>query len=187
MTDVTDPILIVDRIETSPYQASAEVRIGGRREHVRLGMPGPGDGPYDKIISYDSLPLALSTNDFALRWVVDLLRRSHDGEVVGLPVDLSALVRAASEEWPISGRAYVGLSDSDFASASVEVTQTSRDVPGLTTVSLRVQGAPAVVVVDKRGAPEESVRFRFASGVHPWQLTLVESYAMLRALVKAAA
>jgi len=185
MTDFTDPLLVVDRIETSPSQASAEVRIAGRRERVQIRMPGPGDGPYDKIISYDKLPLDLSTNEFALRWVVNLLRRAHDGEVVSLPVDLSNLVREATEGWPVSGRAYVGMTESHGASASVEVTEAIREAPGLTTVSLQVRGVPSVVVVDERGVPDEPIRFRFTSGVHPWQLPPEESFVMLNAIARA--
>jgi len=62
---------------------------------------------------------------------------------------------------------------------------TVREAPGLTTVLLRVRGVPSVVVVDERGLPDDSLRFRFASGAHPWQLAPKESYMMLNAVAKA--
>jgi hypothetical protein len=183
MTDLTAPLLVVESIETGPYQASADVVIGGRRERVQLGMPGPGDGPYDKIISYEKVPSILA--DFALHWVVRLLCRAHAGEKISLPVDLSGLVREASEEWPVWGRAYVGRENRAGASTSVEVTRAVCEAPGLTTVNLRVHGVPSVVIVDRRGAPEELIRFRFVSGVHPWQLSAEDSHAMLSAVATA--
>ncbi|MBC7978629.1 MAG: hypothetical protein H7138_26890 [Myxococcales bacterium] len=70
-------------------------------------------------------------------------------------------------------------------STAVAVTQTTRDEEGTTTVHLRVREVPSIVVVDRRGGQDGAVRFRFASGVHPWQLSAEESYAMLRALMKA--
>jgi hypothetical protein len=186
MTDLDAPLLIIDRIEKATNQVCAEVRIAGRRERVALEMPGPDDGPYDKIISYDNVPEALSTNEFALRWIVHWLRRAHDGEEVRLPLDLSPRVREASEAWPVSGRAYAHMTERDGSSSSVEVIQTTVNAPGLTTVTVRVCGALSVVEVDERRAPHEPIRFRFSSGVHPWQLAPKESYAMLNAVVGAA-
>ena len=183
MTDFTTPLLVVDRIAVSPYQARAEIRIGGRPERVQLGMPGPGDGPYDKIISYEKVPQGLSES--ALRWVIDLMRRAHGGEDVRLPHDLSLSVREASDPWPVSGHEYASMTERDGGSSAIQTTQVTHDAPGLTTVCLQVHGTPAVVVVDKRDAPTDGLRFRFASGPHPWQLATEDSYAMLRALIRA--
>lgn len=187
MTDLTEPLLIVDRIETGPEEATAEVRIAGRRERVRLGMPKVGGAPYEAIISYVEIPPVLSHNEFALRGVVGLVRRAHAGEPVSLPADLSALVRDATEEWPVSGREYRNLTDGDRAPISIEVLRTAREVPGVTTVFLRIAGNPTTVTVDQRGAPEDATRFRFVSGVHPWQLDPAESYAMVNVLTRATA
>ena len=98
------------------------------------------------------------------------------------PIDLSNVVRQASEEWPISVRGYANVDQSAEPSTAVAVTQTIRD-EGVTTVHLRVRDIPSIVVVDRRGGQDGAVRFRFTSGVHPWQLSAGESYAMLRALL----
>ena len=182
MTDFNNPLLVVDRIEVSPCQAWAEIRIGGRPERIQLGMPGPGDGPYDKIISYEKVPPGLSES--ALRWVIDLMLRAHRGEDVRLPHDFSREVREASDPWPVPGQEYAGIAERDGTSSAIQTTQVTRDAPGLTTVCLQIHETPAVVVVDKRDAPG-GLRFRFASGPHPWQLAIEDSYAMLRALIKA--
>jgi hypothetical protein len=179
MMDMTDPILAIERIEISADRVSAEVRIGERRDQVRLGMARP------ELIEYVHIPDALASAPEALRAVVDLLRRAHDGEIVSSPLDLSNVVRQASEEWPISVREYANVDQSAEPSTVVAVTQTTRDEEGSTTVCLRVRDVPSIVVVDRRGGQDGAVRFRFASGVHPWQLSAEDSYAMLRALMKA--
>jgi hypothetical protein len=181
MMDLTDPVLAIERIETSADLVSAEVRIGERHDQVRLGMSRP------ELIEYVHIPDTLSSAPEVLRAVVDLLRRAHEGEAVSTPLDLSAVVRQANEEWPISVREYANVDQNAALSTAIVVTQTIRGETGLTTLSLRVHDVPSVVLVDRRGQQDGVVRFRFASGVHPWQLSAGESYSMLRALMKATA
>lgn len=178
MMDITEPMLAIERIEVSADLVSADVRIGQRRDQVRLGMSRP------ELIEYVHIPETLSSAAEALRAVVDLLRRAHDGEIMSPPIDLSNVVRQASEEWPISVREYANVDQSAASSTAVAVTQTIRDEEGVTTVHLRVRDIPSIVVVDRRGGQDGAVRFRFASGVHPWHLSAEESYAMLRDLMK---
>ena len=172
-----DPILVVDRIETSSEHASGELQIGDHRERVQLGMSIPG------LIEFEHLPDVLGRIPQARNAVIDLVTRVHRGEVVGLPVDLSDIVRQSSEPWP-TRRPPEPVED---ASASVEVTEIMHDAPepGLTTIHLRVRGVASVVVVDTRDGPCEPLRFRFEAGVHPWHLTPAEGNAMLMALVRA--
>ena len=88
------PILVVDHIETSSDHASADLRIGDRRERCQRGMSAPG------LVEFEHLPDALANLPQAQNAVIDLVSRAHHGEAVSLPVDLSAIVRQSSEPWP---------------------------------------------------------------------------------------
>ena len=172
-----DPILIVDRIDTSSDRASAEIRLGSVHERVELGMSIPG------LVAFNHMPKVLEWSPRARNAVIDVVTRAHRGDAVSLPLDLSDVVRASSDPWPTE-RPGEPVEDE---SGSVAVTEVVSDSPvtGSMTVHLRVRGVPAVVVVDKRKVQTEATRFRFVSGPHPWQLTSAESGAMLRAILSA--
>lgn len=173
------PLLVVERIETSPDHVLVHLLIGGRRERCEFGMSILG------LVEVERVPYALACVSRAQRAVIDLVNRAHRGDAVSLPVDLSETVRQSSEPWP--SRAPTAPSKDDN-SASVVVTYVMRDDPvrGVTTVYLRVRDVASVVVVDERDGLLQPVRFRFEVGLHPWQLTDAESSAMLTALLAAA-
>lgn len=180
--DLASPILTVDCIETSPDHISAELRIGDRCERIQLGLAIPG------LLAFEHMPKILDCNTFARDAVINLMTRSHRGENVSLPADLSDIVRQANEPWPLPALQKKPSDSAANESASVEVTRTVRDAPehGLSTVHLLVGDAPAIVIVDLRGGPNHPARFRFVEGAHPWQATTAESQAMLKALLGAA-
>jgi hypothetical protein len=170
------PILTVARIKTSPEHISAELRIGDRHERIELGLAISG------LLAFEHMPTLLDCNTFARDAVISLMTRAHGGEDVSLPADLSDIVRQANEPWPLP---HTGPTDG--APISVTATQVAHDTPeaGLTTVRLRIADSSAIVIVDRRGGPDEPVRFRFVAGPHPWQTTPAESHAMLTALLSA--
>jgi hypothetical protein len=176
--DLANPILSVDNIELSPERISADLRIGDRHERIQLGLEFPD------FLEFERMSEVLECNLPARNAVIDLMTRAHRGDHVSLPADLSDIVRQANEPWPIPRPKPLPL---DGTPNSVGVTQVERDIPeaGLTTVHLRIADSSAVVVVDLRGGPRSSTRFRFLEGVHPWQVTTAESNAMLTALAGA--
>jgi hypothetical protein len=181
--DAGAPLLIIDRVEMDSARVSAEVRICDRSERVELGLSLPG------LLAFEHMPAALEHHAPARNAVVDRMVRAHRGAAVPLPVDLSDVVRQASEPWPLPAPAPQELSALKVAAASspVAVTQIERDAQsGLTTVHIQVAGAPAVVIVDLRDGPQHAARFRFAEGVHSWQLAAAAAHAMLAALLTAA-
>jgi len=178
--DLASPILTVDCIETSPDHISAELRIGDRHERIQLGLAIPG------LLAFEDMPKLLDCNTFARDAVISLMTRSHRGDNVSLPADLSDVVRQANEPWPVPAPLEKPSDSAASGATSIEVTRTVRGAPGLSTVHLLVEGAPAIVIVDLREGPNSPARFRFVEGAHPWQMTIAESQAMLKALWNAA-
>jgi hypothetical protein len=178
------PLLVIDHIDVDLDRVSAELWIGDQRERIELGLSMPG------LVAFDHMPAALAAEAPARDAIVDRLLRAHAGEALPLPVDLSDVVRQASEPWPLpahAGQLSPAL-EAAAAASPAAVTRIERNAPqaGLTTVHLEVAGESAVVVVDLRGGPEQVARFRFAKGVHPWQLAAAPAHGMLVALLAAA-
>lgn len=179
---LSHPILAIESIETGDQQVSAELRIGPRRKQIVLGFSIPG------LVEFKRMPDMLESIPRALQAVLDVLSRAYRGEAVHLPVDLSQAVREEAEDdpwqsWPL----HRGQEDQAAEpSIAVHISQVERDTPaqGITTVHMTVAEMPAVVMVTLGGEQRRSLRVRFLSGVHPWQLTDPEARAMVDALAK---
>lgn len=173
-----EPLLIVLRIEAeNPEAVSAELLRGGHVERIEL------DFSYMDFIGFTQIPNALSHHLPALNAVIDLLARKHRGENVALPADLTAVVRQSNESWPL--RVPDNVDECAVAAVPISVKQVERSSheTGVATVQLDFYGAPAQVIVDRSRGRDRPVRFRFVAGVHPWQLSAVEQYALLVALL----
>ena len=127
------------------------------------------------------MPSELDRSQRSRRAVLEAMDRAYRGEPVSLPLDLSDTVHGIDEPWPLRMKPKEHTSDPPVA---VEITQVDCDTPdpALVTVHMQVLGVPTVVIVGNRHRPHERTRFRFVTGVHPWQLTDVEAWAMLMAL-----
>ena len=169
------PCLVVDAIEVDvgKEQASAEVRIGPRHKRIVI------DYAYG-IWAYEEMPSELDRSIRPKRAILEAMARAYQGETVSLPMDLSDTVRDIDEPWPFWMKAEHRPSDP----VAIEVTKVEHNTPKrkMTTVHMQVLEIPTVVIADNRYVPREWTRLRFVSGVHPWQLTDAEAWAMLLAL-----
>jgi len=181
-------LLVVNRIQIDsrhPKLVSAEVLLGGRPEVVSL------DFSERMSVGYVHMPDELDRHDVARKAVIDLMARRVCGKAVELPADLSDVVRQASGPWPMCTPTPTNRAAIEVAARHVEIeirqVENDHPDPGLTTVHLDFAGTPTVAIIDSRDGPHCELRFRFAEGAHPWQLTPAEQYALVVALVAAAA
>lgn len=181
----TSSLLIVDHIDIDPahpHVVSGEIILGGRRETVVLDLSEP------TLTAYKRMPWELESIRAAQRAVIDLLLQRHRGDAPTLPADLSDVVRQTSEAWPARAPPLTERPAFEAAAAAVTMTRTRFEhaLPesGFVTAHMNFCGTPTVVVIDCRGGEQRALRFRFAEGVHPWQLAPVEQYALLVALLR---
>jgi hypothetical protein len=167
---MSQPLLVIEHIETKPDQITAEIWIGRRRAHVVLETSIPG------VVQFEQMPDELAYCEPARTIVVDAMLAGAPT----VPADLSPAIRQVIGPWPLRATA-------PSVAVPTTVTRIERDTPepGLATVWLQVRDASAIVVVDRRGGSERPPAFRFADGLHPWQATPEESHAMLAALLAA--
>ncbi|HET9622259.1 MAG TPA: hypothetical protein VFP84_12890 [Kofleriaceae bacterium] len=173
------PCLVVESIVVDPGQerASAELRIGPRRVWLIIEYSIPG------IWHFRKMPSELDRSIRPKRAVMELMARAYNGEAVSLPHDLSHTVRGIDEPWPL----WVQDEHRTSEPMAISVTDVELDAaePPVATVHMQVLGVPTVVAVDNRKTQQEWTYFRFISGVHPWQLTDAEAWAMLVAIANA--
>lgn len=174
---MTEPLLVIDRIVTTDQAITAELRIGGHADRLVLGTEVAG------LLTHEYIPEFLHHDGSEVRQaIIREMERCYRGEVVSLPCDLTSVVRASFEAWPArpTGNLQHGKVDQRIVSVSrIDRDPAHRD---LVIAHLTLRGAPAVVEL-KAASPSHAVRFRFVSGVHPWQLTADDADQMLLALV----
>lgn len=174
------PCLRLVGIAVSGHVVSADLQIGPRIEQLVIDLSIPGFAAVTKM------PSPLNASWQVQRTLFEILERAHRGEVLNLPLDLSSATWNVSEAWPLQPKPDAYVSDERF---DVQVLKAEHDAPehGMTTVQLRVRGIATVAILDNQDAERKSTLFRFISGVHPWQLTDAEAWAMFLALAKASA
>lgn len=174
----SDEVLSIEAIAASGKRVCAALRIAGRPDTVEIGIEPP------EVIAYTRMPELIAYNDEIQHLVQAILVRAHRGERIALPLDLSSEVRAINGYWPVSPKQMSAVPAGDTQVARVLRVSSDDPEPGLRSIHLEVSHQPAIVVIDVRDLPRAFVRFRFAAGVHPWQLSPQERSAMADALVE---
>ena len=172
------PLLLVSSIETDPKHpaiTTGHLLLGGRMDRVSIDLT------YPSLIGYAETPDLLERHIAAHKAVVALLMQHRRGERIPMPVDLSDIVRESSEAWPVPLEAVDSRAESSLSIRVRKVTSDASE-PDRSTIELDFGGVPTVVVVDQRETPPHRPRFRFASGVHPWQLETSEQRALYKVL-----